>query len=151
MNVSKPAATKVPTSRSVSLTVLPPGYFPASNRSGTTQYDSARGLRRLGIEAGEIEHFGVGQVRRLDIAQRREDRFGPPGELPFPLGQHPLDLLTLRVVLGTAQLARDDRELTGSRKTLDLRLGHIGQRPDHDVTTVLRLELGRHGLETAAE
>src|SRR6185295_18108910 len=109
MKVSNPASRKAATRRSASFGVLPPGYLPASKRSGTTQYDSARGLRMVGIQACEIENCRVGQVRRLDVAQRGENGLGASWVLPLPLGQHPLDLLALRVVLRAAQLARDDR------------------------------------------
>ena len=37
-----------------------------------------------------------------------------------------------------------------ARIALDVALGDIGERPDHDVTAVLGLQLRRHGLEFAA-
>src|SRR4051812_7101882 len=114
MKVSKPAWRNAARRRSASLGVFPPGYFPASNRSGTTQYDSARGLGRFGIQTWKIENSRISQVRRLYIAQRGENRFGAPGLLPFPVGQHALDLFALGVVLRAAQLARDDRKLPGA-------------------------------------
>src|ERR671922_660304 len=151
MKASKPASSSTCTRFSVSLADLPPGYLPASSRSSMTQYDSARGLRALGIQAREIENPGIGQVARFDVAQRREDRLRATRILALPLRQHALDLLSLRVVLRAAQLAGNDREIAGARITLDLRLGDVGQGPDHDVTTVLGPELRRHGLEPAAE
>src|SRR3954465_9223624 len=119
MKVSKSASRNAATRLSASLGVLPPGYLPASNRSGTTQYDSARGLRIVGIQTWKIENRWIGEMCRLAIAQRRENGFGTAGVLSFPVDQHPLDLLALGVVLRAAQLARDDGKLPCARITLD--------------------------------
>ena len=62
-----------------------------------------------------------------------------------------LDLTPLRVFLRTTQRAGDDRELSRARITLDISLGHISERADHDVPAILRLEFRRHGLEATSE
>src|SRR5688572_9959689 len=120
-----------------------------------TQYASAigliTGLMTFGIESDEVEAPGIGQVLGRNIAQGGEYRFGAARELTLPFRQHPLDLLALRVVLRAAQLARNDRKFPRTRVSLDLRFGHVRERPDHDVPAVFRPQLRRHGLEAPAE
>src|SRR6187549_2141190 len=154
MKASKPASTSDATRRSASLGVLPPGYLPASRRSSMTQYDSPMGLFRdfdsVGIEPREIESPRIGQMSVFHVPERGENGFGASRLLPLPLGQHALDLFSLGVVLGSAELAGNDWELACTSVTLDQRLGDVCQRADDNVAAIVRLELGRHGLESAA-
>src|SRR5215510_14843116 len=154
MKASKPASTSDATRRSASLGVLPPGYLPASRRSSMTQYDSPMGLFRdvgsFGIQPREIESPRIGQVSRFHVPERGENGFGASRMLPLPLGQHALDLLSLCVVLGSAELAGNDGELARTGVTLDQRLGDVCQRTDDDVSPIVRLELRCHRLESAA-
>src|SRR6187551_3507509 len=103
MKASKPASMSDATRRSASLGVLPPGYLPASRRSSITQYDSPMGLFRdlgsFGIQPRKIESPRIGQVSVFHVSKRGENGFGATWILPFPLGQHSLDLFTLGVVL----------------------------------------------------
>src|SRR5882672_662579 len=151
MKASNPASSSAFTRRSASLGILPPGYLPASRRSSITQYDSPMGLfgdvGAIGIQPREVEGPRIGQVGAFDVAQRGEDGLGAPGILPFPFGQHALDLLALRIVLRPAQLAGDDGELPRARISLDHRFGHVRKRTNHDMAAVIRLELRGHGLE----
>src|SRR5215470_9411092 len=88
----------------------------------------AHRLHALRLEASEVEVPGVRQVRRLDVAQRREDRLGAPGELALPGREHVLDRNALQVVLRAAQAAGDEREGAAARIALDVALGDIGER-----------------------
>src|SRR5687768_3353145 len=109
-----------------------------------TQYDSATGLRTFGIETRKVEYTGIGQVRGLDVSQRGEDGLRSTRIFLLPVGQHALDLPALRVVLRPAQLAGNDRKVARTRISFDLRLGHVRERPDHDVLAVFGEQLGRH-------
>ena len=73
------------------------------------------------------------------------------GVLPLPLAQHGLDLDALQVVLAAAKAARDDREPAQVGPALQIGLGDIGQRADHDMAAVGADQLGRHALQAPAE
>src|SRR4051812_35784575 len=90
-------------------------------------------------------------MRLLYIAHRREDRLRASRETLFPLREHSLHFLALRIVLRPAELARDDRKIACPRVTFDLRFGHVRKGPDHDVFAVVRQQFGRHGLEPPTE
>src|SRR5689334_10372979 len=141
MKASKPASTSDATRRSASLGVLPPGYRPASRRSSITQYDSPMGLFRdvgsFGIQPREVESPRIGQVSRLHVPERGENGFCASRILPLPVGQHSLDLLSLGVVLGSAELAGNDGELARTSVTLDQSFRDVCQRTDDDVTAIV--------------
>ena len=75
----------------------------------------------------------------------------PARMLAIPFAQHRLDVLALQVFLRAAQIARDDRKLPHLGPAFEVFFFHIGERADDDVLAVIGDELGRHGLELAAE
>ena len=83
--------------------------------------------------------------------QRGEHGLGAPGVLFFPVAQHLANQLALQVFLAAAQAARDDGELAVRGPARQVFFGHVGQRTDHDVATVVAHQLGRHALEFATE
>ena len=98
-------------------------------------------------QGGEVEQVGVGQLRGADIAHRPGDGLDPAGGFLLPLLQHQPDLATLQVLLAAAQVAGNDRELAPGRVLDDVRLAHVGQRPDHHVLAVVGQQLGRHARQ----
>ena len=83
--------------------------------------------------------------------QRGEHALDAARVLLFPVAQHVADLLALQVLLAAAQGAGDDGKLAVRGPARQVFLGHIGQRPDHDVAAVVAHQLGRHALELAAK
>src|ERR1035437_1130984 len=99
----------------------------------------------------EVVQRGVHQVRWYELVQCGEHGLGASRILFLPVTQHVADLLALQIFLATAQVARDDRKLTIGGPTAEVFLGHIGQRPDHDVAAIIAHQFGRHALEFAAK
>ena len=103
------------------------------------------------VQPFEIEEGIVREVRRNDVLQRREHRFCTPRITLVPLGHHLPHLLALKVVLRTAEIARDDREPHAPCVARDLRFAAISERPDDHMRAIVGEQLGRHGLQLAAE
>src|SRR5262245_19931642 len=126
------------------------GHMPARRRPGAYLAGlPARRMRRA--QDGKIKSTRVGQMLELDVAQRRKNGLRTDGKLPFPVCKHLLDGNPLQVVLGTAQLAGDDRKSAATRVALDITFGNIRQRADDNVAPILRQQLRRHRLEAAPE
>mgnify|MGYP003694659363 CR=1 FL=1 len=106
---------------------------------------------RRASSAREIERRRIRQVRRLYVAQRREDRLRASRMLALPARQQLLTARRLRCLLRATQVAGNDRELARARVALDVALGDVGQRPDHDVPAVVGRSFGGMRLELAAE
>jgi len=84
------------------------------------------------------------------MADGAEYVFDPARVLFFPLRQHLLDQLSLQLWLRTAQVAGNDRELTGLGVPGDVLLVAVGQWADHHVPAIVRQKLGWHGLQSSA-
>ena len=104
-----------------------------------------------GAHRAEIEQRAVQQVRRGDLGERAEDGVDASRVFLLPLAQHRGDLPALQMLLRAAQIARNDREGVLLREPREVPLAHVRQRPDDDVPAVVGDELGRHGLQLAAE
>jgi len=104
----------------------------------------------VGFEAGEIVNFGVGQMRRYDIAQRLHHGLDPTREAAIPVFDHLADDHALQVGLRATQIAWDDRKLFPFGVALDVFFARVGQRADHDMFAVVGNQFGRHGFELAA-
>src|SRR5690554_4769752 len=111
--------------------------------------DEARRGAVIHPEAGKVEQRGIGQLRRLNVAQGAEDVLHPAGGFPLPTAQHLLDHLALQVLLGAAEVAGNDGKLLEYRIGFDVLLVAVGQRAYHHVATIIGAQLGRHGLEVA--
>src|SRR5512147_962085 len=103
------------------------------------------------LESLEVEQLSVQQVRSAHIAQRAQDGFYAPGVLLLPLPEQLAHLAALQVLLRAAQVAGNDGEALFLRIGRKVVLPHIGERSNDDVPAVVRPELGRHGLQLAAE
>ncbi|MNM66710.1 hypothetical protein D3C81_782070 [compost metagenome] len=88
---------------------------------------------------------------RDHVLQATENALGTARGLAFPVQQHFLDHLTLQVLLGTAEVARNDRELLEVRVGLDVFFVAVGQRADHHITTIVGAQFWWHGLERTVE
>ena len=71
--------------------------------------------------------------------------------LLFPFAQHRADLLALKVLLRAAKVAGDDGKCHRLRIAGEVTLAHVGERANHYVLAVVGDQLGRHGLQLAAE
>src|SRR5687767_14128415 len=87
----------------------------------------------------------------LDMPQRAENALGAARKLFVPLSEHLFHGDTLHVVLRAAKLAGNDREPSTAGIARDVTLSQVDQRPNHDVTPVLRTQPGCHSLKSAAE
>src|SRR5690606_2245724 len=68
----------------------------------------------------------------------------------LPVPQHLFDRLTLKILLGTTEIAGNDGELLVRRVLGQVRFPAVGHGTDDNVASVVRQELGWHGLEPAA-
>ena len=110
----------------------------------------AAGCRADG-ERGEIEQLAVDAdataghwpSARIIVSLR-------PGMLALDVVEHRLHGVALQPFLAAAEIARDDRESHAGGKFLEIRLGAIGERPQHHHVALVVEQLWRHGGKPAA-
>ena len=62
-------------------------------------------------QALEIKQAGIGHLGWCNILHGRKDGLNPAWMLLLPLLQHGLDILSLQIFLGTAEVTRNNRKL----------------------------------------
>src|SRR3546814_8716234 len=90
------------------------------------------------------------RFRSCDIGQRRKHLFDTCLVFLLPSVHHPPHLLALQLFLRAAEIARNDRERLEPRVFGDITLAAVREWPDHDVATVVGLQLRRHRRQLAA-
>src|SRR6185503_4621999 len=98
----------------------------------------------------EVEQRSIGEMRRRYVLQAAKQAVRAARILLLPTREHGFDLAPLHVLLRAAEVARNDRETAAARIARDVTLRAIRERADHDVLTVIALQLRRHRLQARA-